>query len=123
MTFPAIHAEVFHTPKHTPYLKEAGVVCLSVPHVDLTGVQGFIDGFNPELGFADYLKDPVALPPGESLCKFAGQLCYLSLGDKRTWNYEAGKYLTHIKESGHGSVLEHSQYSLLLYGLSRSVTH
>jgi thymidylate synthase (FAD) len=32
-------------------------------------------------------------------------------------------YLRHIKESGHGSVLEHVNYSLLIWGVSRALTH
>src|SRR3989344_5610372 len=33
------------------------------------------------------------------------------------------KYLDHIKSSGHGSVLEHANFSFLVYGNSRSETH
>src|SRR5437773_10638219 len=32
-------------------------------------------------------------------------------------------YLDNIKNQGHGSVLEHANYSLLLEGVSRSLTH
>ena len=32
-------------------------------------------------------------------------------------------YLEHIKESGHGSVLEHAVWNLLITGVSRSLTH
>src|SRR5687767_15490051 len=32
-------------------------------------------------------------------------------------------YLENIKKQGHGSVLEHANYSLLLEGVSRSLTH
>jgi thymidylate synthase (FAD) len=34
-----------------------------------------------------------------------------------------GEYLENIKKQGHGSVLEHVNYSLLLEGISRSLTH
>ena len=33
------------------------------------------------------------------------------------------EYLENIKKQGHGSVLEHANYSLLLEGVSRSLTH
>ena len=33
------------------------------------------------------------------------------------------EYLDNIKKQGHGSVLEHANYSLLLEGVSRSLTH
>lgn len=60
---------------------------------------------------------------GAQLAKFAGQLCYLSFGAQRTRNSEAAKYLEHLKASGHGSVFEHVNYSLLLWGVSRAFTH
>src|SRR4030095_6478382 len=38
-------------------------------------------------------------------------------------NGETRKYLENIKKQGHGSVLEHANYSILLEGVSRSLTH
>jgi thymidylate synthase (FAD) len=93
------------------------------PAVDLGGVDKFLLGFDEELGFDKYLDDPTQLPPAELICKFAGQLCYLSFGPKRTWNHRASDYFKNIRESGHGSVLEHACFSFLFYGISRSVTH
>jgi thymidylate synthase (FAD) len=69
---------------------------------------------------------------GQALAEFAGRLCYLSFGEDagmegghktipgRTTN-EA--YLTNILRTKHGSVLEHAVWSLLLEGVSRSLTH
>jgi thymidylate synthase (FAD) len=69
---------------------------------------------------------------GEALAEFAGRLCYLSFGEDaglegghktipgRTSN-EA--YLGNILNTKHGSVLEHAVWSLLLEGVSRSLTH
>ena len=58
---------------------------------------------------------------GERLAEFAGRLCYMSQHNP------AGRttrdYLENIKKQGHGSVLEHASYSLLLEGVSRSLTH
>lgn len=123
MEFPAVHSPVFHTEKGTSYLKAPGVVLINQPDVCLDGVQGFLDGFDESLGFGDYLNDPTELPPGERISKFAGQLCYMSFGPKRTMNMEAPKYFGNIKSSGHGSVLYHAGWSFLFYGISRSVTH
>src|SRR5213082_2947479 len=33
------------------------------------------------------------------------------------------EYLENIKKQGHGSVLEHANYSILIEGVSRSLTH
>ena len=55
---PVINPEVYETKNGLAYLQEPGVAVISVPHVDLRGIQGFLDGFPEELGFRDYLKDP-----------------------------------------------------------------
>ena len=119
----AIHPPVFRTGKGTPYLNEPGVVLLAKPDVNLRGLQGFLDGFDGELDFGGYLNDPDNLPPAEKLCKAAGQLCYMSFGPKRTKNADAKKYFDNLISSGHGSVLEHANFTFLFYGISRSLTH
>jgi thymidylate synthase (FAD) len=47
----------------------------------------------------------------------------MSFGPKRTFNEQAERYFNNLKSSGHGSVFEHATFSLLLYGISRSLTH
>ncbi len=121
--FPRIDAEVFQTKIGTPYLVEPGVVMIAKPNVSLAGLSNFFAGFGAELKFIDYLADPTTLPPGATLCKFGGQMCYVACGEGRTWNKDAIKYFRNIMDQKHGSVLEHAVYSLQLYGISRSVTH
>lgn len=58
---------------------------------------------------------------GERLAEFAGRLCYMS--QKNPAGRTTRDYLENIKKQGHGSVLEHANYSLLLEGISRSLTH
>ncbi|MBA4071789.1 MAG: thymidylate synthase (FAD) [Gemmatimonas sp.] len=58
---------------------------------------------------------------GERLAEFAGRLCYMS--QKNPAGRPTRDYLENIKKQGHGSVLEHANYSLLLEGISRSLTH
>lgn len=58
---------------------------------------------------------------GERLAEFAGRLCYMS--QKNPAKRDTREYLENIKKQGHGSVLEHATYSLLLEGVSRSLTH
>lgn len=120
---PVVNPEVYETKNGVAYLREPGVAVISVPHVDLRGIKGFLEGFPEELGFGDYLKDPTPLQPAETLCKFAGQLCYMSFGPNRTVNEYAKGYFQNIKESGHGSVLEHANVTMLWWGISRSLTH
>ena len=58
---------------------------------------------------------------GERLSEFAGRLCYMSQANP------AGRttrdYIENIKKQRHGSVLEHANYTLLLEGVSRALTH
>jgi thymidylate synthase (FAD) len=58
---------------------------------------------------------------GERLAEFAGRLCYMS--QRNPASRTTTDYLENIKKQGHGSVLEHASYSLLLEGVSRSLTH
>lgn len=58
---------------------------------------------------------------GERLAEFAGRLCYMSQANPA--KRPTREYLDNIKKQGHGSVLEHSNYSLLFEGVSRSLTH
>ncbi len=58
---------------------------------------------------------------GERLAEFAGRLCYMS--QRNPASRSTREYLENIKRQGHGSVLEHANYSLLLEGVSRSLTH
>lgn len=57
----------------------------------------------------------------EVLTETAGRVCYMSFAKPRPGGNAA--YLQHIKEVGHGSVLEHAVFNLLVTGVSRSLTH
>ncbi len=119
----SIHTPVQHTPHGTPYLTRPGVIVLARPQTNLAGLAGFLAGYDESTHFGEYLDDPTSLPDSAQLCKVAGQLCYMSFGRKRSYNVDAERYFTNMKSSGHGSVFEHANFSLLLYGISRSVTH
>jgi thymidylate synthase (FAD) len=58
---------------------------------------------------------------GEHLTEIAGRLCYLSFARPRPGGNEA--YLEHIREVGHGSVLEHAVWNFIFTNCSRSLTH
>lgn len=120
---PVFDAPAHKTPGGVAYFTSPGVVVLAHTVAKLGGANGFLSTFPEGTNFVEYTSDPDVLPPAASLCKFAGQLCYLSLGPGRTMNANADKYFENIKVSGHGSVLEHASFSFLLYGVSRSFTH
>ncbi|MFO0822502.1 MAG: FAD-dependent thymidylate synthase [Gemmataceae bacterium] len=58
---------------------------------------------------------------GEVLTESAGRVCYMSFAKPRPGGNAA--YLHHIKEVGHGSVLEHAVWNFVITGVSRSLTH
>lgn len=58
---------------------------------------------------------------GERLAEFAGRLCYKS--QQNPAGRTTREYLENIKKQGHGSVLEHATYSVLIEGVSRALTH
>lgn len=120
---PGFHPDVFHTKNGVPYLREAGCQLIGKYETKLSGLDKFFDGFDAELGFQQYLDDPPVKDDAAQLIKFAGQCCYASFGEKRSTNAEAQKYLNHVKQSGHGSVLEHAQYSFFVWGVSRTFSH
>jgi thymidylate synthase (FAD) len=58
---------------------------------------------------------------GEHLTEIAGRVCYMSFAKPRPGGNKV--YLDHIKEVGHGSVLEHAVWNFIFCGVSRSLTH
>jgi thymidylate synthase (FAD) len=57
----------------------------------------------------------------EKLVETAGRVCYMSFAKPRPGGNKA--YISHLLEVGHGSVLEHAVFNLLITGVSRSLTH
>lgn len=57
---------------------------------------------------------------GQFVPEMAGRLCY-DFAKPRPGGNKA--YLNHIKEVGHGSVLEHVNWSFIITGVSRSLSH
>src|SRR2546422_11732832 len=57
----------------------------------------------------------------EVLTETAGRTCYMSFAKPRPGGNAT--YLKHIKEVGHGSVLEHAVWNFVITGVSRSLTH
>lgn len=58
---------------------------------------------------------------GQKLCEVAGRVCYMSFSKPRPGGNE--RYLEHILEVSHGSVLEHAVWNFIITGVSRSFTH
>lgn len=58
-------------------------------------------------------------PDAQKIIETAGRTCYDSFGQGR----DSDEYAEHILEVGHGSVLEHAQYTFFITGVSRGMTH
>lgn len=77
----------------------------------------------------DFLKEHDAEMPTlaegrlatEILTEFGGRMCYMSFKNPRPGGNQT--YIDHIKEAGHGSVMEHSNYSFLVEDVSLNLTH
>ncbi len=113
---------VVPTPHLTVSPVDTGIRVITEPSVYVLGKQTVddaeLDRFLADHGVSWESDSEVA---GEVLTETAGRVCYMSFAKPRPGGNAA--YLTHIKEVGHGSVLEHAVWNLLLTGVSRSLTH
>jgi len=90
------------------------VYVLSRPSLDKGELKRFLD----DQGVS---WESTSTVDGDVLCEVAGRVCYMSFANPRPGGNRA--YLEHIKECGHGSVLEHAVWTFLVTGVSRSLTH
>ena len=96
------------------------VLVLSRPTLDVESFMGFITkSFGDEI--ADSCFARMQGTDGDLLPEIAGRVCYMSFEKPRPGGNKV--YLDHIKEVGHGSVLEHPSWSFIIEGVSRSLTH
>ena len=80
--------------------------------------QEVVDQFLADHGVSWQTDSEVA---GEHLAEIAGRVCYMSFAKPRPGGNKV--YLDHIKEVGHGSVLEHAVWNFVFVGVSRTLTH
>lgn len=66
----------------------------------------------------------------QDLTEFAARLCYLSFGSGQIDGHKTvqgrknrQEYFENLKQQKHGSVMEHANFSFLIEGISRSLTH
>lgn len=58
----------------------------------------------------------------EEIIESAGRICYFSFGEHQSPRTNS-EYLRNLIEKGHESVLEHANWSFLVTGISRSLSH
>jgi thymidylate synthase (FAD) len=90
-----------------------GVYVLARQSID----HGELTRFLHDTGFPHWTTDSPC--DGESVVEIAGRVCYRSFNGGRKHD----DYVRHILEVGHGSVCEHAVWTLLITGVSRTLTH
>lgn len=96
-------------------IREPGVYLVGRPSLDA----GELARFQADHDVSAWSTDSSVA--AEVLPEVAGRVCYMSFAKPRPGGNSA--YLAHIKEVGHGSVLEHSVWNFIITGVSRSFTH
>jgi thymidylate synthase (FAD) len=83
----------------------------------------------PLAGFDQFLAEqslewqrPESATGPERLVEAAGRVCYMSFGS-RQYQLSTAAYIAHLIKQGHESVLEHANFTVLVAGISRSLSH
>lgn len=106
---------------------KAEVYLIAQPQVDYSEVSNYLLAVgveDPEGSVINTMPDE----DGEALVMIGGKLCYRSWLTGLNANVtkireDPEEYLGNILKSGHGSVLEHANYSFILHNVSRVLTH
>jgi thymidylate synthase (FAD) len=105
------------------------IFLISRPSLDWTAISRYLESVSetaPEWAGRIVASD---LSDGETLVEFGGRMCYRSwVADGSNPNVtrvreDSDAYLRNIVASGHGSVLEHANYSFVFHNVSRVFTH
>lgn len=104
---------------------------VSRPQLNVAGVAAYLDAVGGGEWLAQRLaerKEGTGPSEAELLVEFAGRLCYRSWKPGLNPNVtkvrrELGAYFENILASGHGSVLEHANFSFVFQDVSRVATH
>lgn len=102
------------------------VYLLAEPNINWKSVHNYLTSVGGNYWFESNRE--LVKNPAQALIEFAGRLCYKSwipgLNPNVTKIREDQKeYLGNVIASGHGSVLEHAQFSFIFQNVSRVATH
>src|SRR5271167_961589 len=107
------------------HLTEPAVFLIARPSIDVEGMRGYLEDVGGESWLERRLEEADGEPPGgETLVEFGGRACYRSWEPGLNPNVskvrtDQREYFANILRSGHGSVLEHANYSFVLRNVSR----
>lgn len=106
---------------------QPGVELIARPSIDFGALERFLKTQSGESWLARRV-DAGETNPGQLLIEANGRACYRSWEPGLNPNVsrvrtDQGEYFLNLMRSGHGSVLEHANYSFVLYDISRIATH
>ncbi|HVM35696.1 MAG TPA: FAD-dependent thymidylate synthase [Actinomycetota bacterium] len=104
------------------------VELIARPSVDLDALGRYLKTVGGEGWLERRLADDDGSNPGQLLVEAAGRACYRSWEPGLNPNVsrvrtDQAEYFLNILRSGHGSVLEHANYSFVIWDVSRIFTH
>ncbi|MCA1689318.1 MAG: FAD-dependent thymidylate synthase [Actinobacteria bacterium] len=105
------------------------IFLLARPSVELGGLRGYLHDVGGESWLERRLAEADGAPnPGELLVEFGGRACYRSWEPGLNPNVtrirtDQREYFENLLRSGHGSVLEHANYTFAFRNVSRVFTH
>lgn len=116
----------------TRIIERPEVFLVQSPSLDWDEIQRYLkkvaERTDTEAGMWTFNVQEQGLKDGEALVEFGGRLCYRSWVPGANVNVtkireDSTSYLGNIVSSGHGSVLEHANYSFVFDDVSRVFTH
>jgi thymidylate synthase (FAD) len=105
------------------------IFLLARPSVEIEGLRGYLHDVGGESWLERRLDEADGPPnPGELLVEFGGRACYRSWEPGLNPNVtrirtDQREYFENLLRSGHGSVLEHANYTFAFRNVSRVFTH
>ncbi len=92
------------------------VRCIAKSSVDYDSIKEFLDSENVLWQRTTNSND------SDELVEFSGRICYMSFGQRQSPKSNP-EYILNLIDSGHGSVLEHANWTFIASGVSRGFTH
>lgn len=107
---------------------EPSVYLIARPSIDVNGLRNYLRACGGEEWLESRPLTSLVENAAQTLVEVAGRICYRSWVPGLNANVtkvreDSGEYLANIVASGHGSVLEHAQFSFVFHNVSRVFTH
>ncbi|MGH2730706.1 MAG: FAD-dependent thymidylate synthase [Actinomycetota bacterium] len=104
------------------------VELIARPSIDLEALERYLKTVGGESWLEMRKGQEEGLNPGQLLIEASGRACYRSWSEGLNPNVtkirrDQQQYFLNLLRSGHGSVLEHANYTFLIYDCSRIFTH